>query len=204
MIAGCGGSRPAVSGSGVAARDNRAIDGARIVRVEIPAAIEIAVGKAGPAEIETDDNLVPLVETVVQDEELILRFARDCAPRTPLRVKLSLQHLDALSVAGAGRISASGVAGPSLEVEVSGAANVELAGQASDVRIRLSGSGTVNAGRLVAETANITLTGTGNIDVNARQRLDVFLAGTGTVSYTGNLVLNTQVTGTGKVERRGR
>ncbi len=202
-IAGCGGSRPAISGSGVAAREARPIEGVRVVRVEIPAAVEISVGKAGPAEIETDDNLLPLLETVVQGEELILRFAQDCTPRTPLRVRLPLKHLDALSAAGAGKTSATGITGESLEVEVSGVADVELAGQVSDVRIRLSGTGTVNAARLAAETANITLTGTGNIDVNARQRVDVFLTGTGTVSYTGNPVLNSQVTGTGKVQRRG-
>jgi hypothetical protein len=73
-------------------------------------------------------------------------------------------------------------------------------GKAERFAIILNGSGDVDAKNLISRDADVTITGSGNIGVTAKQSLSVTLTGSGDVNYYGHPVrLEKELTGSGEV-----
>ena len=73
-----------------------------------------------------------------------------------------------------------------LHVLLSGAAALQLAGNASSLRLRSNGSGSVNAADLNVDAADIELLGLGNVMLGRVKKLDVTCTGTGKITYRGS------------------
>ena len=58
-------------------------------------------------------------------------------------------------------------------------------GEAGSVTLRISGSGNLQFGELLAQAAKVRISGSGTVKVNAAQTLDVHISGSGSVSYYG-------------------
>ncbi len=55
---------------------------------------------------------------------------------------------------------------------------------------------------LIAENADINISGSGNAEITANQLLKVKIAGSGNVYYKSNPVINLEVSGSGKVVKK--
>jgi len=89
----------------------------------------------------------------------------------------------------------------SLDVAVAGASNLELLGTADTVNISVSGAGDISAFDLQAKNVEISMSGTGNVDISASDSLDITLSGVGRVRYIGSPTVTQQISGLGSVER---
>ena len=141
--------------------------------------------------------------------------------RTP-RIVITAPTLETVALAGALRLKAGTLDVPALRIAASGATNVkidalktdalrfagsgavkaELAGQASDLTLSLSGAGDVRAAQLLSEAAKVSVSGAGKVVVNASKTLRVSLSGAGSVEYLGNPEVKQSVSGIGRVKRR--
>lgn len=88
-------------------------------------------------------------------------------------------------------------------VHLSGTGNISLGGETGILNTTLSGTGHINASRLATKSAKVMLSGTGKLELNARDWLNAQLTGSGDILYQGNPPFNvTQVTGTGQITQR--
>jgi hypothetical protein len=117
------------------------------------------------------------------------------------RVKCSELRSDRLAVrvAGAGEVTIGSLSTGQLGVELPGAGRIQLAGQASEQRVAISGAGTYRAPQLESQTAQVKLTGLGSATVWAVQELDVTIQGLGTVEYYGTPTVTQKITGVGRL-----
>jgi hypothetical protein len=68
------------------------------------------------------------------------------------------------------------------------------------VTVQMSGANHLSAQRLVADAANVTVNGSGNATVDARQRLVAEISGAGSITVYGNpKQRRTQVNGAGRI-----
>jgi hypothetical protein len=179
--------------------------------------------------VEADDNLLPLITSVVRDGTLELGFDRanwsdTIRPSRPIRYLVSLRDLSALDLSGLGSLSSLSLAAGSLRLTISGSGNVRLdqltandldatlsgsgtitlAGQVEQQAVSLPGSGDYVAGDLESQSADVTLSGSGNITVWVRERLDVRIGGSGTVNYFGTPTTGRRdITGSGDINPMG-
>jgi hypothetical protein len=194
--------------------------------VDVPGKVELHVGTTEGVSIEADDNILPLVETVVENDTLHIRPVREnlnLHPRT-LRVTVNARQVDHLSLAGSGSVRADALRGPKLKVALGGSGSIvagtidgdELAvrvagsgsmsagaGAVRKVSVSVAGSGNVDLGKVKAGTADVSSAGSGDTRLWAQDTLNVKSVGSGDVSYYGDPKVSRQVVGSGEVRRAG-
>ena len=113
--------------------------------------------------ITGDDNIVPLVETVVEDGTLNVRWKKGIRSTSykDLAIVVHANSVDALAIAGSGEIRTKTL-------------------KTGNLRLNLAGSGRVVVEALNADSANVSIEGSGSITVaGSIGSLDVSVAGSG-------------------------
>ena len=87
----------------------------------------------------------------------------------------------------------------SLQAGISGSGNYMLEGSVKNQEIDIAGSGEVQAFDLETEAGQISITGSGKVEVYASQTLHVNIAGSGTVYYKGDAQISSEINGNGEV-----
>ncbi|MBU6258247.1 MAG: DUF2807 domain-containing protein [Burkholderiales bacterium] len=178
--------------------------------------------------VSTDDNLLPLLETVVEGSgagaTLKLRWKRGASvhERSKTRVTIAMPRLDAIALAGTGDVEVDRYRTPALELRLSGAGDARLnaietaslrlrvagsgdvtaSGQATSLQASVSGSGDLHLMALRADDVRLRIAGSGDAAVHADRTLDVSIAGSGDVEYSGNARVSSHVAGSGSVKKR--
>lgn len=216
------GSGPRVKGSGQQAQETRELPAFRHLRLEDSLDVSARLGDRNAVTLSGDDNILPLVETVVEDGSLKLRFKRGASISTnkPLRVTLSFTSLESAALSGSGDLALAQVNGDAfrlalsgsgdvkldqamlkrLTVQLAGSGDVRLMGQADQLSISVAGSGDVHAGNLLAKVVDVAISGSGDVQVHASQKLSAQVAGSGDVVYSGKPAeVSKHVLGSGSV-----
>jgi hypothetical protein len=216
---GCGGS--GVRGSGNVVKEARVVGSFKNIHSSGSFNLILLQGSVEGVQVEADDNLLNIIKTDNSNGELNIYASDDFSSSRAQNVYVTVKELAEVKIDGSGDVSSQtplnldnlnlemagsgsgklNVNSKKLVAELSGSGDLELAGSAVELSIGVSGSGDVDADELQAGTANVSLAGSGDIRVNAREKLDVKLTGSGDVKYTGGAVVNSSVSGSGAVEK---
>lgn len=214
-----------VAGSGVIKSESRNVTGFTSISLSVPAKTQIIQGDSEGLTIETDDNLLPLIETVVDGSSLKIRLTDrngSISTRT-LKIVINAKNVEALSVAGSGDLHAAklksaklktSIAGwgdmkiesldvDTLSVSIAGSGNFAAGGKANSVDIKIAGSGDLKIAKLEASAVKVSVSGSGDATVWAKDSLTVSVAGSGDVKYYGDAKVSKSVAGSGSVKRLG-
>jgi hypothetical protein len=82
---------------------------------------------------------------------------------------------------GTGDVRLSGLSQPDLKLSLGGSGNIQADGKTDDLNVKISGSGNVKLGDLVARRAAVRILGSGQAELAPQDSLDVNLAGSGTI-----------------------
>jgi len=82
---------------------------------------------------------------------------------------------------------------------ISGSGGIALKGKAQNFEGFISGSGHIDAFGLVSTEAQVTISGSGNCEVNVADFLQVTSTGSGNVYYSGSPRINSRINGSGDV-----
>lgn len=214
-----------VTGSGQVAKVQRQVAGFKGIALELPASVEVIQGETEGVLIETDDNIAPLIETVVENDQLKIRIAQRFTSLRPKTLKLTINArlIESLAVSGSGDIRADKLKSPSLATRISGSGDIHIAnldvdslsvsiagngdffagGRADSVRSSISGSGDIKTSTLAAKNVKLSIAGSGNAQVWASQALSVSIAGSGDVGYYGAASVSQSVAGSGRIKKLG-
>lgn len=224
-----GGARAAmVTGSGRVITEARRVGDFVAIDCSGSVDVEVRQGATTSVQVRGDDNIVPLIETSVENGRdgptLQVRAKRGASysTRVGLKVLVATPRLVALVNSGSGDIRIEALATPSLRISLSGSGNLDFsalqtdelsigisgsadvrgAGRAAKTTINISGSGDVKLAELRADDVRISIAGSGDAEVNAAKTLNVSIAGSGDVSYSGSPALKTSIAGSGEVRQR--
>jgi len=192
-----------VKGSGNLKTEKR--DLAAFQAIDTTGAYEVEVMCQKPAsfEIETDDNILPLIKTDVRDGVLYVTSEKSFNPSRSVTLRISLPELTAVSSRGAGQVTIQDAKSDDLKIASMGAASIKAAGKVKSATISSSGAGDIDANRLQSETARVTVAGAASVSVYATEQLDVSVSGVGSVTYGGNpKTVNKSVSGIGSVNKK--
>lgn len=181
----------------------------------------ISLGEYQSVIVETDDNLIDLLQTEVVNNELKIGFNtyKHVSP-TRCNIFITTTTLNSLKISGSGsiygkntiitdnfktKISGSGtielgLSAGTVQSIISGSGNITFTGKAYSYSISVSGSGNCSAINMETDISNVTIKGSGKCQVNANKNLDVVIKGSGSVQYTGNPQVNSKISGSGKLK----
>lgn len=213
-----------VRGNGNIETESRSAGSFTSVSVSGNIDLYITQGAARDVRIETDENLLGLIEVVVDGDELRIRPSehRSLNPSRDIKVYVSNQVFKRLKASGACNIyseskivstemldiNLSGAShanielnAPVIETKLSGAGSIELKGETKDLRINGSGNSEIRCYELKAENVEVDISGAGEAEVFASMKLDVHISGAASVTYRGNAMVNQRVSGAGSVRK---
>ena len=165
--------------------------------------VDVTIGEDFSVEIETDDNLLPLISTEVDGDVLKIESSKRFKPSDQVRVHVTAPDIRSLDISGAARIEVTGVANDELTVDASGASKVNLSGETQKLTVDVSGATSVDAEQLTAQDAAVDSSGAGNVAVNVTGELRADGSGASKIYYSGSpATVVKKTSGAGKVVAR--
>lgn len=214
-----------VQGSGHVSREARQPGRFHGVALAVGGNVEVRTGGDEAVTVEADDNVLPLIETVVENGVLQIRPTKKNVQLDPRHLKVTVQArtIDSVDVAGSGNltvdrmrgdkaslalagsgsIEAGAVEAKSVSIEVAGSGKVRAAGATDALEVSLAGSGKADAAKLRAGRVEANVSGSGLATVLARQSLAAAITGSGSIGYYGDPQVSRAVMGSGTVQRLG-
>lgn len=196
-----------VTASGRIVEETRAVSG--FDRIALSGSLDIVVRQGGSEglHLRGDDNVLPLIETFVDDGTLKIRFRRNTSVQrmSETDITVDVVRLSGLSSAGSGDIRVEGLQTPALRVSVAGSSDVQLYRLGVDtLELDVAGSGDIGASGSARRLA-ISIAGSGDVGAAplVAEEVSVRIAGSGDVRYGGSAGrVNTRVMGSGSLIRR--
>lgn len=187
--------------------------------------VELVKGTEGKITITADKNLMEHIITEVKDGSLKVKPKKkyNLRPTKQIKIVISFENIEALSLAGSGDIFSShvissdelklSVAGSGdvvlkvdtdvLKSSVAGSGNIKLTGKADQLKCSVAGSGNINAYELKADVVKASTAGSGNIKVHAVNEIHASSAGSGNIYYSGNPeVEKAKSVGSGSIKKK--
>jgi hypothetical protein len=175
--------------------------------------------------IEADEQVMPRITTRVEDGTLLIGlesgswWQRLTDAMKKIRYDLSVREITGITLAGTGKIEASGILAERLDlavsgagklrvdalkatdlsVVVSGAGSCETSGSVENQDVKITGAGGYKAPDLKSCCAKTLLSGTGSITVNVEETLDAIVSGAGSIKYHGEPTVFQRIPGVGSI-----
>jgi len=191
-----------ITGSGKRELQKREVVPFTSITTEGAFTVEVTCQKNLGLEVEGDDNVLQYVTSEVSNNVLRLKNTRSYSVNEPVKFKISVPNLEALSVSGAGRIEIKGIKNEKFEIDSQGAPSISVSGTTKVIDIDTSGAGKIDTRNLHASRAVVDSKGVSRVDLDVADQLDVTVSGPSSVFYKGDPVVNKNIRGPGKVERR--
>lgn len=91
-----------------------------------------------------------------------------------------------LNVSGASDVEDFGIVAPEIVVTASGASDVELQGETTDLDVKVSGASDFDGENLKAENVKVTASGASDVDIYVTKRLSASVSGASSCEYKAN------------------
>jgi hypothetical protein len=189
-----------VVGDGQTASETRPLGPVTAINADGAFAVTVRLGAAPALAIETDKNLLAIVRTEVSNGRLDIYTDRSYSVDGRVKVVVTTPNVTDISASGSNQIDGEGLSGGPLSILLNGSNTAVLTGNVSALTAQMSGSNHLSAQQLTADRANVTVSGSGNAAVNARQQIVAEISGAGSIAVYGNpKARSTQVNGAGKI-----
>lgn len=195
-----------LEGSGRTATEDRKVEGFHRVHVRCAIQVVVAVTGTEGATVEADDNLLPLVQTTVEQGTLQVGVKGSLKTRNPLRVRVTAKRLEgltaetsalvsgkdlkgdnvALSASNSGQVTANNVDAQQLKVSVSSSGIVTADGRADRQEVEASSSGCYEGSKLVSRTSRVTCSSSASTVLHATEDVSGSVSSAGSVRYSGS------------------
>jgi len=144
LVAGCFSIFQGIQGSGVRTKAARTVEAFQELNVFNNMTAEVTIGDDVRVEVEGDDNLVPLVETRVDNGVLNISVKEGYTTKIGLKVLIQTPKLEKVSAANASHVVLHGKL-PAIEVTAANAANID----GSDLEVSEAKVNAANASHIV-------------------------------------------------------
>ena len=218
-------NRKKINGNGVLTTET--LNYSNFDKVKTHGFFDIYLETAGDfkVEIEGEENIIPYIETYVEDRTLHIRTTKNVSlnPHRDVKIYISAPDFRLVSNSGSGDINSSrqiqasdeikfqingsgdidvAVDAPKVVSDVNGSGDVELHGNCRFFEGSVKGSGDIKAGDLKAEEVKISIAGSGNAEVFASIEMDITVRGSGNVEYRGDPKISQSVMGSGVIKKK--
>jgi len=213
-----------VSGNGNIKTEERSVSAFKNVEAAGAVKLYVSQGDLKPVRIETDENLLPYIEVIQDGDQITIRNKEhvNLNPTHDIKIYVTSPLYNKIEVSGASDIigqgkitnsenlelNASGagnidmeVDAPKLSAEITGSGTMNIKGQTKDADLNLTGAADAHCFDLMSENMKVDISGAGSAEVFASVKLDADVSGAGSVKYKGNAAVNQHISGAGSVQK---
>jgi len=211
--------------------EDRHLSGFNAVDLEGSFDVFLTQGSTESVRVEAPEDVIHRILTEVHDGVLKIYNRHDVgfhwgdwfgSHHKKIAVYVTVKDINSINVSGSGdisfkegitantlkiRVSGSGdmvgkVNVKTLESSVSGSGDVKLSGSADNSTVSVVGSGDFTARNLVTINTAVRVSGSGDVDINASNKVEASVSGSGDVHYNrGVKSVSASKSGSGDIER---
>lgn len=183
---------------------------------------------SGPQEmvkIEGEDNIIPYIETRIENGVLVIATKEDTwlRPKRDITIYVTAPDFSRIEVHGSGNITSVntingsdmlkiGISGsgdikvdvhtPRLSANINGSGSIRLSGETTVFEGEIEGSGDIKAYELKTAESKVSIGGSGSAEVTVDNQLTVQVSGSGDVRYKGKAAVSSNINGSGSVTKK--
>ena len=214
-----------VKGNGQAKKETREVSSFSSLSSQGSMDVQIAYGNSNSVVIDADENLLPYIETTVENGKLTIKNKKgiNLKSSSKIVVHVSMTKINALQLSGSGNIDGDGnftndgktaisISGSGniklnfnsfkdLDLSIAGSGNMNLKnGTTNTIDAKVSGSGNIDCSNVTSNDVDAKISGSGNVKVYPKNSIDAKISGSGNVYYKGNVSnISSKIAGSGKV-----
>ncbi len=192
-------------GSGVIKQESRAVANFSRLVLALPATVALSQGPAESLTISADDNLLPLMTTRVDGDQLIIEGdnSRGFSTKNAIKVRLTVKSLEAITIKGSGDVFGDQLNGDKLDISIAGSGDVKFKSiRADQLKIGIDGSGDIGVDAIDSKSVDASIHGSGDIRLPSLQStlVKISVNGSGDVFAAGNTdKVDVEIMGSGDV-----
>lgn len=211
-----------IKGEGPVRTETRDVSDFHAVEVAVAGDVEVSVAENYFVEVQTHENLMPVLKTKVENGTLKIYFDESVSYSEGLKIRVSAPAFDQFTLGGSGTIKvitpirsdkmALDIAGSgdifvpqgefnTLTTSIAGSGGIEIGGTAGILKSEIAGSGDVKGKQLTARELDASIAGSGSVTCDVVEILKAEIAGSGDIFYSGDPQVDADVSGSGKVKR---
>ncbi len=185
IFSGCN-SKPTIKGDGITKTAERKVGYISSIEVNGNFIISISCGKNNSLKIEAEDNILPIIETQIDDEKLSIFTKEEITALKDIKINITLHTLKEIDSDGNSKITVKDLHTDELDVSANNEAIIELEGKVKELNITIDDEAKVLAKSVIAKFATVSIYGEGIAEVNASRYLDASVKGKGIINYWGD------------------
>jgi hypothetical protein len=155
------------------------------IDLRAPADIVFSVAPNPSITVTGSADEVALLDTTVHDNVLTIALKHSVMQMKGLKLVITNPSLEAVNVAGSGSLQASDLNNKSFSINVKGSGSVMATGHAETVNVAIHGSGDVDVSAIHASAVNASVHGSGDLHAYASAAAIVDASGSGKVRISG-------------------
>ncbi|NND31412.1 MAG: DUF2807 domain-containing protein [Saprospiraceae bacterium] len=206
-------------GRGEIIEESFRIDDVHSIDLRMDAIVFLTQGDDREVVISGQANIIDEIDFRVRNRELVIDNHRCIRNFDEIQIFITVPDIRELSIAGSGKISSQNqlnvndlqlsisgsgdmdldIVGDDVSGRISGSGSMKLSGLIDDLNFTVSGSGTLRAFDLESQTANVTISGSGDVEITVIEALDVRISGSGNVYFRGDPIIDSRISGSGRV-----
>jgi hypothetical protein len=164
--------------------------------------VEVTCKQDHSVQVIGEADLVKAIETEVDDGRLIISGSSWRMSKKGVVVRVSIDMLNSVEMSGANVMKITRVDSPQLDVEMSGACVLDIAGKVKKFSIEVSGACVVNAKDLLADRIVVEADGASKAVVCASYHLCATVSGVSKIVYYGEPKnIDKDISGLGKISQ---
>lgn len=175
-----------VPGSGVCKTETRELDSFDKISLMETGTINVTFGPTQSVSVTTDDNLLQVIETTVENGELKIHPTISINPKIYPVFDIVLPELAAVEIAGSASVNVVNLDAESFDLELNGACAAIMSGTVQNLSVELNGACRAKLKQLESVDATVEINGTGSAEVFASQSIDASASGFATITCYGN------------------
>ena len=197
-----------IKGNGILKTEHRSLKNYDKITVSGPFNVALVYGEEGDISIKMEENLLEYLVTEVKGDKLIIRWKKkvNISTRRGIHIIVPFKDINTIILTGSGDVickdliktnnfntllTGSGdiianIEADSIKAKVTGSGNIELLGESHSLDVLVTGSGGFQSYKMIAETANTRVTGSGDIGLFVSQDITAKVFGSGDIVYRGH------------------
>ncbi len=179
-------NREAVVGSGIFASEERDVRDFHGIVASGVGRIEVRHGATESLRVSTDDNILPILTSRVENGLLVLGADRPFQNTHDVLFEVTVRELDRLTLGGVLGVEISGLDSERFEAEIGGVSVVKIAGRADHQELAVAGVSRYDARDLASRTVAIDISGPSSAVVRVSDALTGSCLGGARLEYIGN------------------
>jgi len=190
-----------IDGNGFTKTESRAVTDFSKIYITGSFDAEIHSGEPYSLSITADENILPIIKSVVRGQTLYISSTDSYCTQNVLYLEIGTEKLNGIHSSGATDIQLTGVDSEKFDIRLEGACDMQIQGTAGKVISELKGGSDLDAKELKAGKVSVSITGAGDATVYASDILEAEITGMGDIVYYGKpKVIRKNITGLGDIE----